>query len=160
MRLLPSKRIHAVLLVVVFLAAGCGASEPENTPTAEMPGMTMPDVPEDLDTSTTRMTDEGAFQVSVSSNLDPLELNEIHSWTIHIETPEGEAVEDAELVVDGGMPQHNHGFPTVPEVSEELGGGDYLLEGVKFSMSGWWELKLDITAGDQTDSITFNLVLP
>ncbi|HCB50857.1 MAG TPA: hypothetical protein DEP47_15400 [Chloroflexi bacterium] len=87
-------------------------------------------------------------------------MNEIHSWTIHLETPDGQAVENAQIAVDGGMPQHNHGFPTAPEVTEELGGGDYLLEGVKFNMAGWWELKLAISAGDQTDDVTFNLVLP
>jgi hypothetical protein len=57
------------------------------------------------------------------------------------------------------MPEHNHGFPTEPEITE-ASGGDYLLEGVKFSMAGWWELKLDITAGDQSDTVTFNVVLP
>ena len=58
------------------------------------------------------------------------------------------------------MPEHNHGFPTAPEITEELGGGDYLLDGVKFSMAGLWELKLAIADGDQVDEITFNLVLP
>jgi hypothetical protein len=87
-------------------------------------------------------------------------LNEIHSWTVHVETADGEAVENAEIAVDGGMPEHNHGFPTAPEITEEIGGGEYLLEGVKFSMAGWWELKLDITAGGQSESVTFNIVLP
>jgi hypothetical protein len=126
----------------------------------EMDGMAMGGAPEGLDTSTTKMTDDGLFHVSVTSNLDPLTLNEIHSWTVHVETPDGEAVEKAEITVDGGMPEHNHGFPTAPEITEELGGGDYLLDGVKFSMAGWWELKLAIAGGDQADEVTFNLVLP
>lgn len=144
---------------LVLLISACGASEAD-TPTPAMEDMAMEGMPEDLDTSTTRMTEGGAFQVSVSSNLDPPEINEIHSWAIHLETADGQAVENAQITVDGGMPQHNHGFPTAPEVTEELGGGDYLLEGVKFNMTGWWELKLAITAGDQADDVTFNLVLP
>ena len=36
------------------------------------------------------------------------------------------------------MPEHGHGFPTVPEVTEYLGDGKYLVEGLKFSMPGWW----------------------
>lgn len=147
------------LLLFALLSSACAAEEAD-TPTPAMEGMAMAEVPEDLDTSTTRMTEEGAFQVSVSSNLEPPAINEIHSWTIHIETPDGQAVENAQITVDGGMPQHNHGFPTVPEVTEELGNGDYHLEGVRFNMAGWWELKLAISAGDQTDDITFNLVLP
>jgi hypothetical protein len=146
-------------LLLVLLISACAAGEAD-TPTPAMEGMAMAEVPEDLDTSTTRMTNQGAFQVSVSSNLNPPDINEIHSWTIHLETPDGQAVENAQIAVDGGMPQHNHGFPTAPEVTEKLGGGDYLLEGVKFNMAGWWELKLAISAGDQTDDVTFNLVLP
>jgi hypothetical protein len=126
----------------------------------EMGDMDMGSGPEDLDTSTEKMTDNGHFHVSVSSNMDPLVLNEIHSWTVHVETADGQVVEDAQIGVDGGMPEHNHGFPTTPEITEELGDGDYLLEGVKFSMAGWWELKLNIDDGDQADQITFNLVLP
>ena len=151
--------IISALLLLALLLSACAAGEAD-TPTPAMESMAMDSIPGDLDTSTTRMTEQGAFQVSVSSNLDPPEINEIHSWTIHLETPDGEAVENAEIVVDGGMPEHNHGFPTTPEVTEELGSGDYLLEGVKFNMAGWWELKLAISAGDQADDVTFNLVLP
>lgn len=164
--------ITILFLLLALFSSACAASVADTPAPAmeemegmeegmeEMEGMAMAEVPEDLDTSTTRMTEQGAFQVSVSSNLVPPEINEIHSWTIHLETPDGQAVENAQITVDGGMPQHNHGFPTVPEVTEELGGGDYLLEGMRFNMAGWWELKLGISAGDQTDDVTFNLVLP
>ena len=148
-----------LLLLVALVMAACGSDEPEETPTPETAAMAMPDTSDDLDMATTKFTEDGAFQVTVSSNLDPLSLNEIHSWTVHVETAGGEAVENAEIAVDGGMPEHNHGFPTAPEITEESG-GDYLLEGVKFSMAGWWELKLDITAGGQSHTVTFNVVLP
>jgi len=160
---MPHKRtltLASLFLLIAIFAAACGSSEPEETPTPAMEAMAMPDTPEDLDIATTRLSEEEAFQVTISSNLDPLSLNEIHSWTVHVETAAGEAVENGEIAVDGGMPEHNHGFPTTPEITDELGGGDYMLEGVKFSMAGWWELKLDITAGEQTDTVTFNIVLP
>lgn len=118
------------------------------------------ELPEDLDTSTTKSTDQELFTVSVSSELDPLVLNEIHSWIIHVSSEEGQEVENATIEVGGGMPQHNHGFPTEPEVTAELGGGDYRLEGMKFSMGGWWELILTITAEGSSDSVTFNIVVP
>lgn len=157
MKRFTSPFLTLAFLVLALLLSACGAAA-EPTPT--MGAMAMADIPDDLDTSTTRLTDEGAFQVSVSSNQEPVELNEIHSWTVHVETPDGQPIEGAEITVDGGMPQHNHGFPTAPKITEELGGGDYLLDGVKFSMSGWWELKLVITASGQTDEVTFNIVLP
>ena len=57
------------------------------------------------------------------------------------------------------MPEHNHGLPTSPEMTGQLDGGRYRIEGVKFSMPGWWELKFDISAAAGSDSVTFNLVL-
>jgi hypothetical protein len=68
-------------------------------------------------------------------------------------------VDDAEITVDGGMPQHGHGLPTSPQVTQNLGGGDYLVEGVKFQMLGWWEVKFNINANGQSDTVTFNLIL-
>ncbi len=57
------------------------------------------------------------------------------------------------------MPQHDHGLPTEPEVTQELGGGDYVVEGLRFHMAGRWQVKFVINAGGQRDSVTFNLIL-
>ena len=65
--------------------------------------------------------------------------------------------EGATIVIDGGMPQHGHGLPTAPRVTRSLGGGRYQVEGLKFNMGGWWELRFRITTDAGTDSITFNL---
>lgn len=113
-----------------------------------------------LDTATTRLTDNGLYRVSFVSALDPIGINQIHSWTVTVTTPAGEPVEQATITVDGGMPQHGHGLPTRPRITQNLGQGNYLLEGLRFQMPGWWEVSLTITAGDQTDRVTFNLELP
>ncbi len=127
----------------------------------EMEDMDMnAEIPADLDTSLAQPTEQGVYQVTISSELDPLSLNEIHNWTIHVAMPDGTAVTNAEISVDGGMPVHQHGFPTAPQITENLGHGDYKLEGVKFSMAGWWEMRLDIAADGQSDSVIFNIVLP
>ena len=168
MNRIRSLLILVFLLLVALAVVACGSDESAADMEEEMAmdegdemeDMAMGGAPEGLDTSTEKMTDDGLFRVSISTALDPLILNEIHGWTVHVETADGEAVEGAEITVDGGMPEHNHGFPTAPEIVGETGGGDYLLEGVKFSMAGWWELKLGIAAGEQSDNVTFNLVLP
>lgn len=115
--------------------------------------------PSNLDTSAARISDAGLFNVSWSADSGEPPLNQIHTWTLHIETAEGQPVEGATITVDGGMPQHGHGLPTSPEVTKDLGGGNYRVEGMKFQMLGFWEVKFDITANGQSDSITFNLVL-
>ena len=54
---------------------------------------------------------------------------------------------------------HDHGLPTAPRVTETLGEGDYLLEGMKFQMPGHWVVTLAIDAGEGDDSVTFELML-
>lgn len=116
--------------------------------------------PADLDFGTDRLSDNGQYQVSFASNLDPIAINQMHSWVLSVTTAEGQPVENATISVDGGMPQHGHGLPTRPEVTEELGNGDYLVEGLRFQMGGWWELSFTITdESGQSDSITFNIQL-
>jgi hypothetical protein len=116
-------------------------------------------VPGGLDTSATRLSDGGLYQVSWRSDTDRVPLNQIHTWTLHVETADGLPVENATILVDGGMPQHGHGLPTRPEVTEYLGNGDYRVEGLRFQMTGFWEVKFNISSAGQSDSITFNLTL-
>jgi len=106
-----------------------------------------------------KLSVQGAYKVSVSSELDPIAINHIHSWTLHVETATGQAVDNARITVDGGMPTHSHGLPTAPEVTQSMGNGDYLVEGMMFQMPGHWQVNFDISAGDQSDSVIFNFVL-
>ena len=148
-----------VLASTVLLGACRSESETESQPTQEMSmAMGAMEVPDDLDTSATRTSDQGLYQVSISQ-LDPIAINQIHNWTLHVETADGQPVENAEITVDGGMPQHNHGLPTTPQVTQDLGNGDYLVEGLKFHMDGWWEIKFVIESAGQSDGVTFNLLL-
>lgn len=85
------------------------------------------------------------FNVTYSTPSGPPTINRIHSWIVHIESAEGMPVENAEITVTGGMPEHDHGLPTVPRVTRELGGGDYVLDGMRFHMRGRWEIELTIS---------------
>ena len=84
---------------------------------------------------------------------------ELHSWLLTLKTAAGQPVEGAAITIDGGMPQHGHGLPTSPEVTDYLGDGRYRIEGVKFTMSGWWQLRFAISAAAGSDSAVFNVVL-
>jgi len=85
-----------------------------------------------------------------------LAINRMHSWILHIEDEDGLEIEGAIVDVDGGMPEHDHGLPTKPRVIEELGGGDYRLDGMRFHMSGYWEIVVSIT----TDAGYFDVTVP
>jgi hypothetical protein len=83
----------------------------------------------------------------------------MHQWTLHVESADGRPVEDATINVDGDMPQHGHGLPTSPRVTKYLGNGDYLVDGMKFQMGGWWLMDFTISAKGQTDAVHFNMML-
>ncbi|NEX93439.1 FixH family protein [Caulobacter sp. 17J65-9] len=113
-----------------------------------------------LDTSLDRSTDQGVFHVQLHSAVTPIPLSKVHRWTVHLTDAAGRPVDGAELAVDGGMPEHGHGLPTAPRATPAATPGDYVINGVKFSMTGWWELKLKVRAPDgRSDRITFNVVL-
>jgi hypothetical protein len=116
-------------------------------------------VPSDLDYSTTRLTEQGVYEVTYVSEVNPVPVNQMLSWTLHVETADGQPVETATITVDGDMPQHGHGLPTRPQVTRYLGNGDYLVEGLKFHMPGWWVMDFVITSNGQSDPVRFNMML-
>lgn len=115
--------------------------------------------PADLDLSLSRPSAHKKFVVALQPPATPAPINQIHSWKIKLASPTGLPVSHAQIAVDGGMPQHGHGLPTQPQVTQELGDGVYLLEGMKFSMTGWWEIKLAIQTPEASDTVTFNTVV-
>jgi hypothetical protein len=133
-------RILIVAAAMVALVTGCGPQPGELGSTLE--------------------TYSGIYTITANPELDPLVINRIHEWTLHIETADGRPVEDARVMVEGDMPEHKHGLPTTPKVTQNLGNGDYLVEGMKFNMPGLWELTFTVTAADGSDAATFELVLP
>jgi len=104
-------------------------------------------------------TEGGHFVVSYRPELEPLAINRMHRWIVHVERPDGTPVEDAELTLAGGMPDHNHGMPTVPQVTRYIGGGDYQVEGMKFHMNGRWLVTVTVAVGDVSDTATLELRL-
>lgn len=72
----------------------------------------------------------------------PIILNKIHSWVIHIDDTTGQPVQGLEFQIKGGMPAHQHGLPTQPELITEPKPGEYIIDGVKFNMYGTWRIEL------------------
>ena len=83
----------------------------------------------------------------------------MHAWQVRLSARDGTPVSQAKVAFDGGMPQHGHGFPTRPRVTREVSPGVYVLEGLKFSMTGWWDMRLAIQSGDVSDTAVFNVIL-
>jgi hypothetical protein len=105
------------------------------------------------------VTFAGDFVVTYTTPDGVPVINKMHSWILHVETAAGMEVEGAIIDVDGGMPEHDHGLPTKPRITTELGGGDYKLEGMRFHMNGYWEIVVNITTDSGTSKITIPMQL-
>jgi hypothetical protein len=115
--------------------------------------------PADLDYGRVRMSEAGLYRGTIRPDGDSIPQKKLQQWTLHLENASGTPVNAAKIMIDGGMPQHGHGLPTKPLVTRELGDGDYLVEGMKFNMGGWWVVKFRVTAPAGADSLVFNLKL-
>lgn len=116
-------------------------------------------VPPDLDYALTRFSANGVYRATYVSSETPVPVNQLHTWQLHVETADGQPVDNATITIFGDMPQHGHGMPTKPLVTQNLGKGDYLVEGMKFQMGGWWVIDFAINANGQSDTVSFNLML-
>lgn len=116
-------------------------------------------LPAELDLSRTQMSQRGHFAVTYEPAGGTIPVGELQSWTLSVTTLQGRAIEGAHIEVDGDMPQHGHGLASQPQITQDLGEGRYLLEGLKFQMGGWWVIEATITDGNLTDTVRFNLQL-
>ena len=138
--------LSASALAIGLVAAGCSAQAGVEPPT------------DSREYATEQTSAHGAFVVSYKTDAG-IPIGRLHSWTLHVARTDGTPVTDAVIAVDGDMPEHRHGLPTKPRVTRHLGNGDYLLEGVKFQMGGWWVMDFDVTAAGRSERVRFNLQL-
>lgn len=118
---------------------------------------TAEEVPADLNVSRIVDSQDGVFRVTWMSDEEPLPVNMVHGWRVYIETADGMPVTDAEISIDGDMPEHGHGLPTKPRVAKNLGDGLYVIEGMKFQMPGWWVIHFTVSSDGKKDTVTFNV---
>ena len=126
----------------------------------DMHGMMHSTAPADLNTSMTRESVRKLFKVTYVSDTNPLQIAKFISWKLRVESADGAPVKDAEIIINGGMPEHGHGLPTIPEIVVGDKPGDYILQGLKFSMPGWWVMTLKIKVQSLEDEVTFNIIVP
>ena len=113
--------------------------------------------PKDLDYSTMKMTAGNAFNVMYESVGGQIRINKIHSWELMVKDADGQPVNNAKVTVVGDMPEHGHGLPTQPEVTKIGSGGLYRVDGMKFTMPGWWVVTISVMADGKHDNVSFNL---
>lgn len=119
---------------------------------------------EPTDVGAVKRTAHGRYLVVLAPDSMPIPLHRLHRWRVRVQDARGVSVigtdgAPLDVRVDGGMPQHGHGLPTAPRVTGHLPDGQLLIEGMRFSMPGWWTLRVRINGAAGADSVTFNLNL-
>lgn len=141
---------RTILLSIPVAAALAGGAEA---------GLFSRSLPEGLDLSLQRRSEGGLYRAELSPDAMPIPVGRMQVWTVKLQTAAGAPVTRAGFAIGGGMPQHGHGLPTAPQVTRNLGGGRYQIEGVKFNMRGWWTFEVTVDGADGLDVVIFNLVL-
>ncbi|HVX87470.1 MAG TPA: FixH family protein [Gemmatimonadales bacterium] len=104
-------------------------------------------------------TSAGGRYVATIDTASKLVTGKLQMIRLTVKDSTGAAVTGASITVDGGMPQHGHGLPTHPRVTAEEPNGVYVVDGLKFNMGGWWELRFTITTTEGAETVTFNVRL-
>jgi len=101
----------------------------------------------------------GGNLLHIHSELSPLAINRMHGWRLRLTRADNTPITDAIIRVEGGMPDHDHGLPTRPEITGESAPGVYQLEGLRFHMPGRWLLDFEIAVDGAVDraSLEFEL---
>ena len=87
-----------------------------------------------------QQSDAGHFIVTLMAEDGQYKIGRYHNWIIVVTDNQGNAIENAQIAISGGMLAHGHGLPSKPLVTRYLGQGQYLIEGMLFNMSGKWTL--------------------
>jgi hypothetical protein len=108
-------------------------------------------------TSWKRASERLGFDVTVGPREGPPRIGVFQPWVVSLHDRHGRPVHPARIVIGGGMPAHAHGLPTRPQVTQYLGEGRYLVEGVRFNMAGEWVWDLTIETPSGLDRVRFDL---
>ena len=114
----------------------------------------------DGDPALKRTSDRALFRVHLSSDILPVPMRRIHTWTVQVSDRDGRPVEGASIAVAGGKPRPPRARPAGPRVAAADSPGVYKITGVRFPMMGRWILNLAIQTPDgRSDTVTFKVVL-
>jgi len=100
------------------------------------------------------------YLVEIRAERAPPRRGDLHAWLARVVTLEGNWIQPTRLAFSGGMPQHGHGFETMPHVTDALADGWFRVGGVRFHMAGEWEIRVEFVGPEGSDVAVFEVVVP
>lgn len=102
--------------------------------------------------ATSHLTEKGLYRVSLHPP-SVVTINSYQTWGIYIEDATGAALDKAVLKLSADMPAHGHGLLTEPRIRPGSAPGRYRVEGLRFHMPGYWEIRVQIGHADKSDDL-------
>jgi hypothetical protein len=157
-RTLTARRV-GITAAIAAAAAACGASAQPAPPLAARAAAAGAEARDAAPSEIRIVTDNGSFEVVVTTDPVPLPLNEYFELVVDVR--EVEPATDTNPIwvgIDAQMPGHAHGMNTRPQ-QRTLGDGRFVFAGMLFHMAGDWEIVVDVAKGRLRDQATLRLQL-
>lgn len=104
-------------------------------------------------------SENGLFNLLLYPQQGEPVIGEYHHWIIELKDKHDKPIDNAVIGIGGGMAAHGHGLPSQPVVTDYLGEGKYLVEGLLFNMAGDWTLLVAVKKGQFSDRAEFEMKL-
>jgi hypothetical protein len=105
---------------------------------------------------TEALSDEGHFYVTYAIDGDPGVRDEFTLLVSVYDAAQTALIEDAEVTFTPSMPSMGHGMEEDPVVTAN-GDGTFTVSNLAFSMGGTWLFAIEITSGETTDTVAFEV---
>jgi hypothetical protein len=100
--------------------------------------------------------DDGVFRIVLVESLPGPPEKGDNQFTLEVlEAASDTAVPSATLSVTPFMPDHNHGTPITPIVSDGASPGEFQVDRINLWMPGLWEVQIGVSAGPSEDRVVF-----
>ncbi len=163
---------------MALAAFGCRATDPEPRPASEARAEAPPAKPLQAEPIATDApiaeptpppewtrharveSNAGSYVVHVSPPPEELPDNEdfeLRVWIARAAAPH-EVAREVKLAVEASMPEHGHGMNRTPKIARGEG-GEFVVQGMLFHMTGRWELYFDITSGALSERAQVDVLL-
>ncbi|TXH70185.1 MAG: hypothetical protein E6Q83_06570 [Thiothrix sp.] len=103
----------------------------------------------------TQTSSQGLFKVQLMCKHLP-SVGPFQDCQLALTNGQDQAISEAKISIDGGMPSHGHGLPTAPVVSPLDGQGHYRIDGLQYNMPGAWLLGFMIKTSVGQDKVIFS----
>lgn len=105
---------------------------------------------------TEALSDDGHFYVTYAIDGDPGVRDEFTLLVSVYDADQTALIEDAAVTFTPSMPSMGHGMEEDPVVTAN-GDGTFTVSNLAFSMGGTWLFAIEITSGETTDTVAFEV---